>query len=72
MRGRVDRGPCCPAPPDGWRLPPIALRRAAASSHGAAWLQGPEKCDPAEHRTPEQAALFLDDLEEDGDKKSEL
>ncbi len=27
--------------------------------------KGPEKCNPAEHRTPEQAALFLDDDEED-------
>jgi len=30
--------------------------------------KGPEKCNPAEHRTPEQAALFLDDDEEDAAK----
>ena len=30
--------------------------------------KGPEKCNPAEHRTPEQAALFLDDDEEGGGK----
>ena len=33
--------------------------------------KGPEKCNPAEHRTPEQAALFLDYDDKDG-KKSEL
>eukprot|EP00286_Rhodomonas_abbreviata_P025851 CAMPEP_0181313846 /NCGR_PEP_ID=MMETSP1101-20121128/14480_1 /TAXON_ID=46948 /ORGANISM="Rhodomonas abbreviata, Strain Caron Lab Isolate" /LENGTH=174 /DNA_ID=CAMNT_0023420855 /DNA_START=78 /DNA_END=602 /DNA_ORIENTATION=+ len=32
--------------------------------------KGPEKCNPAEHRTPEQAALFLDDDEEG--RKDEL
>ncbi|EKX34099.1 hypothetical protein GUITHDRAFT_119707 [Guillardia theta CCMP2712] len=32
--------------------------------------KGPEKCNPAEHRTPEQAALFLDD--EDDKAKDEL
>ena len=30
--------------------------------------KGPEKCNPAEHRTPEQAALFLDD-DDDGGKE---
>ena len=27
--------------------------------------KGAEKCNPAEHRTPEQAALFMDDPEDD-------
>ena len=27
--------------------------------------KGSEKCNPAEHRTPEQAALFMDDPEDD-------
>lgn len=34
--------------------------------------KGPEKCDPAEHRTPEQAALFLDDDEDEAGGKTEL
>jgi hypothetical protein len=33
---------------------------------GGLTAQGPEKCNPAEHRTPEQAALFADDDEEGG------
>ncbi len=65
MRTRPVLDPPTPLRPHGVGnrppQPPDALvPRAAARSY-----KGPEKCDPAEHRTPEQAALFLDDDEED-------